>query len=243
MTEVACDRRLQWPAAPNSRQERFLGLKRSQFTAGLDVEVPDRHSNRSRAAVDSQLPFAGDGQPCRGMLKCAAAGHDVEIEDAGRRRAWPWSADPPGTRAVPEEAVSSIGARARRSPAARRPRPAPPGSGRPRQTPRRVRLLAIRAMLTRQSNGSRSGPSGETAISVVSPPPFFHGMRTIVRLARIMRMRPGQSIAASMRVSSAGASPSRHDRWRSPARSQPGWSRAQRREGSMLVSTGSMQAM
>jgi len=34
-----------------------------------------------------------------------------------------------------------------------------------------------RAMLTRQSNEASSAPSGETAISIVSPPPFFHGMR------------------------------------------------------------------
>jgi hypothetical protein len=31
-------------------------------------------------------------------------------------------------------------------------------------------------MLTRQSNVSSEAPSGLTAISVVEPPPFFHGV-------------------------------------------------------------------
>ena len=35
---------------------------------------------------------------------------------------------------------------------------------------------ATRAMLTRQWNSSSPARSGETAISVVSPPPFFQGM-------------------------------------------------------------------
>ena len=37
--------------------------------------------------------------------------------------------------------------------------------------------FVTRAMLTRQSNVASPAPSGETAISVVSPPPFFQGMR------------------------------------------------------------------
>ena len=39
----------------------------------------------------------------------------------------------------------------------------------------------------RQSNWLKEAPSGETAISVVVPPPFFHGM-TLQSAARMMRM-------------------------------------------------------
>jgi hypothetical protein len=35
---------------------------------------------------------------------------------------------------------------------------------------------ATRAIDIRQSKSSMLAPSGETTISVVSPPPFFHGM-------------------------------------------------------------------
>jgi indole-3-glycerol phosphate synthase len=35
---------------------------------------------------------------------------------------------------------------------------------------------ATRAMLMRQSKLSRVAPGGATAISVVEPPPFFHGV-------------------------------------------------------------------
>lgn len=50
-------------------------------------------------------------------------------------------------------------------------------------------LEATCAMLTRQSKPSSEAPSGETAISTVSPPPFFQGIRRY-SLARMILM-PG----------------------------------------------------
>lgn len=39
---------------------------------------------------------------------------------------------------------------------------------------------STRAVLIRQSNASSVAPGGAMAISVVMPPPFFHGIRRIV---------------------------------------------------------------
>jgi hypothetical protein len=39
----------------------------------------------------------------------------------------------------------------------------------------RAALCAMVARLMRQSNSSKPAPAGATAISVVLPPPFFHG--------------------------------------------------------------------
>ena len=69
--------------------------------------------------------------------------------------------------------------------------PAPSRMVRVRSTPGKLEngpAFVTRAMLTRQSNVASPAPSGETAISVVSPPPFFHGMRRYSR-ARITRIR------------------------------------------------------
>ncbi|WP_287318951.1 hypothetical protein [Mesorhizobium sp.] len=44
-------------------------------------------------------------------------------------------------------------------------------------------------METRQSKSSSAAPAGETAISVVTPPPFFHGMDRYSAARRMRKAR------------------------------------------------------
>src|SRR6202030_3434840 len=54
---------------------------------------------------------------------------------------------------------------------------------------------ATRAMLTRQSKASSEAPAGPIAISVVEPPPFFHGvvLQSPARMIRTAVVRPDQA--------------------------------------------------
>ena len=54
-------------------------------------------------------------------------------------------------------------------------------------------------MLMRQSNVSSDAPEGPTAISVVEPPPFFHG---VVRQSPARMISTGQFLSARLGRSS-----------------------------------------
>ena len=69
--------------------------------------------------------------------------------------------------------------------------PAPASSRIARSTPGKLEngpAVAMVAMLTRQSNASMPAPGGWQTISMVLPPPFFHGVAGRLAMSKNCRL-------------------------------------------------------
>lgn len=163
-----------------------------------------RHE-RNAAAMTEENEIAGarrhrlralDMNPAHAVFQSLAARHHIEIGDRAiherRGRRHVGGEGEGGIRGGQQFRLPALDRK--RHPAALQDRQGAVDAGKIEKAP----LVATVAMLMRQSKSAMVARSGETAISTVSPPPFFHGI-CLYSLERRIRIIVSRAIPSTFR--------------------------------------------